>query len=68
MKRKISINDHAQFLSLLMRESDFDEIDELAADPIHDHRPQSAPKHQVNRVLDILDQLDRENSNRRSIT
>lgn len=41
------------------------EIDDAAADPIHDHRPQSRPKHKVNRVLGILDELDRENSNRR---
>jgi hypothetical protein len=44
---------------------DLDGIDELAADPIHDHRPQAAPKHKINRVLGILDQLDRENTNRR---
>jgi hypothetical protein len=40
--------------------TDFGEIDQAAADPIHDHRPQSAPGHRVNRVLGILDQLDKE--------
>jgi hypothetical protein len=44
----------------------YDEIDhEAAADPIHDHRPQSAPGHKVNRTLAILDELARGNSNRR---
>ena len=36
-----------------------------AADPIHDHAPQLAPMHKVRSVLDILDQLDKENANRR---
>jgi hypothetical protein len=36
------------------------EIDQAAADPIHDHRPQSRAMHKVNRVLNILDELDRE--------
>ena len=43
----------------------FDEIDAAMADPIHDHRPQTAPQRKVRSVLDILDQLDRENSTRR---
>lgn len=42
-----------------------DEIDRSAADPIRDHLPQSAPGHEVKRVLSILDELDRQNSNRR---
>jgi hypothetical protein len=49
----------------LLTSADLDEIDEAVADPIHDHAPQVAPKHKVNKVLGILDQLDRENSNRR---
>ena len=43
-------------------------IDEAAADPIHDHRPYQAPGHKVNRVLGILDQLDRANSHQRFTT
>jgi len=42
-----------------------DDIDEDAADPIHDHAPQLAPKHKVRSVLAILDQLDKEKTNRR---
>ena len=38
------------------------------ADPLRDHVPQAAPKRKVGRVLSILDQLDRENSNRRFTT
>jgi hypothetical protein len=37
------------------------EIDEAAADPIHDHRPQSRPKGKVNRLLSILDDLEKPN-------
>jgi hypothetical protein len=55
-----------ELLSGLVTDHDFDDIDiEAAADPIHDHRPQSAPKHRANRVLGILDQLEKENVNRR---
>ena len=43
----------------------FSEINQALADPIHDHRPQTAPGHKVNRTLAILDELDRGNSNRR---
>ena len=41
---------------------------EAEADPLRDHVPQAAPKHKANRVLAILDQIDRENSNRRFTT
>jgi hypothetical protein len=41
------------------------EIDQAAADPIHDHLPQSRPKHKARAILAILDQLDKETSNRR---
>jgi hypothetical protein len=37
-------------------------------DPIRDHTPQAAPRRKVRGVLSILDQLDRENSNRRFTT
>ena len=43
----------------------YDEIDEAAADPIHDHTPQARPKHKASSVLRILDQLDKETPNRR---
>ena len=49
----------------VLRRVSVGEIDQAAADPIHDHRPQSAPRRKVNRTLAILDQLDRENPNRR---
>jgi hypothetical protein len=35
------------------------------ANPIRDHIPQAAPRRKVRSVLSILDQLDREQSNRR---
>jgi len=41
------------------------DIDAAAADPIHDHTPSRAPGYKINRVLGILDQLEKENSNRR---
>lgn len=53
---------HLQWLESGFEES---EVDEAAADPIHDHRPQSAPKRKVNRVLSILDELVQEAHNRR---
>jgi hypothetical protein len=39
--------------------------DEALADPIRDHVPRTAPSRKVRGVLGILDQLDRENINRR---
>jgi len=39
-----------------------------AAEVIHDHIPQSAPARKVRNVLSILDQIDREQSNRRFTT
>lgn len=64
---RITAHAHQRFRESTNRPTEhFGEIDqEVGADPIHDHRPRSAPKHKVNRVLGILDQLDRENSNRR---
>ena len=42
------------------------ELEEMRlADPIRDHTPRSAPQRKVRSVLSILDQLDREQSNRR---
>lgn len=65
-KRRVSIEEVEAFRNSINRPCDrFDEIDEAAADPIHDHRPQSAPKHKVRGVLSILDQLEKENTNRR---
>jgi hypothetical protein len=50
---------------LLRRLDELDRAeDELAADPIIDRAPQTRAKHKTNRVLSILDELDR-NSNRR---
>ena len=37
----------------------------LLADPIRDHLPASAPQRKVRGVLALLDQIERENSNRR---
>ena len=52
--------------------ANLDEELELAerhlSDPLRDHIPQSAPKRRVRGVLSILDQLDREQSNRRFTT
>jgi hypothetical protein len=45
-----------------------DDLDEAVADIIHDHRPSTAPGHKVNRVIGILDQLEKENANRRFIS
>ena len=76
-RRRMSISQHdetsrqmrAEMLGGLVDERDFDEIDhavdEALADPIHDHRPQSAPSRKVRGVLSILDQLEKQNSNRR---
>ncbi len=72
-RRKLSINQHdalrREMLGGLVDERDLDDIDHAVdvaqADPIHDHRPQTAPSRKVRGVLSILDQLDRENSNRR---
>jgi hypothetical protein len=72
-RRKLSIGSHdalrRELLGGLVDERDFDDIDhavdDAQSDPIHDHRPQSAPSRKVRGVLGILDQLDRENSNRR---
>jgi hypothetical protein len=76
-RRKLSVETHdetrhqmrREMLGALMDERDFDEIDhavdEALADPIHDHRPQSAPSRKVRGVLSILDQLEKQNSNRR---
>ena len=38
------------------------------ADPIRDHTPRTAPQRKVRGVLSILDQLDRQNINRRFTT
>ena len=65
-ERRLSVAGHHQWReSITSQPRDFDPIDEAAADPIHDHAPQLAPMHKVRSVLDILDQLDKENSNRR---
>ena len=69
--KPVSKSDHENFhrdldaLHGLLRPHDFDDIEEAVADPILDHIPQRRHKGSTNRVLSILDQLDRENSNRR---
>ena len=67
--KKLTINEHdiirRELLAGLMRDHDLDEIDEAVSDPIHDHLPQAAPMRKVRGVLGILDQLDKENINRR---
>lgn len=69
-KARASVADHEHFLkSISTDHRGVDEIDraveELAADPIHDHAPAYQSKHKVNRVLSILDELDRGTTNRR---
>jgi hypothetical protein len=64
--RRVSQEDHLHlFRSISTDDLGRDDIDRAAADPLRDHLPQSAPGHKVKRVLSILDQLDRENTNRR---
>lgn len=65
MTRPVTIAAHERFRDELAPPPRFDEIDELAADPIHDHTPQSRPKHKASAVLRILDQIDKETPNRR---
>jgi hypothetical protein len=62
--RPVTVNDHQQFREAIATPKPCDAIDEAAADPIHDHAPRRASHGKVNRVLGILDQLERE-SNRR---
>jgi hypothetical protein len=63
-QRRVSIEEHRQFREAIATPEPFDAIDDAAADPIHDHAPRRASHGKVNRVLSILDQLDRD-SNRR---
>jgi hypothetical protein len=63
-QRRVTIDDHQQFREAIATPKPCDAIDEAAADPIHDHAPRRASHGKVNRVLGILDQLERE-SNRR---
>jgi hypothetical protein len=62
--RQQHVSDHTR-RCLLTDESGRDQIDQAAADPIHDHIPQSAPRRKARGVLAILDQLEKENANRR---
>lgn len=52
MSRRLSVAQHEEFLAGLMREKDFDEIDELAADPISDRAPRRSEAAQ--RRLDAI--------------
>jgi len=60
----VTVADHHDFRESLATLA-FDEIDEAAADHIHDHAPQTGTKHKVRGVLNILDQIEKENVNRR---
>ena len=63
-QRRVTPDDQLRFRESIKRPCDrFDEIDEAAGDPIHDHIPQARAKYQVRGVLGILAELDR-NSNR----
>jgi hypothetical protein len=69
-QRRLTVAEHHSWQKSISSQRPFDEVDEemeSAAEVIHDHLPQSAPKHKVNRVLNILDQLAQEESNRRFI-
>lgn len=62
-RRPVTIDEHAAW------QQSFDQdADDLLADPLRDHVPQTAAQRKVRGVLSILDQLDRENSNRRFTT
>lgn len=65
-QRRISIEEHQAWRHAAFPPAhQVNEIDEAMADPIVDHAPMRAPRHKANRVLGILDQLEKENSNRR---
>jgi hypothetical protein len=66
--KPITVDDHQRFRESIAPPKPFDAIDEAAADPIHDHAPRRAAGHKVNRVLGILDELEKENTNRRFTT
>ena len=56
----------AELLAALeRRQRDFGGINHAAADPILDHAPRVAPKRKTRGVLAILDQIEKENINRR---
>lgn len=66
MKSAVSVADHEVFRRSLVSPEKIGHIDDdLAADPVIDHLPAQRGKGQVNRLLGILDQLDRSNPNRR---
>lgn len=56
MSRRVSVSDHEVFLAALLSERDFDEIDELAADPISDRVPRRSEAAQ-RRIESILDEI-----------
>jgi hypothetical protein len=59
MSRQFSIADHERFLESMAPAPDFDEIDELVADPAVE-RVQRRSAGEVRRVLSILDDLESE--------
>ncbi len=64
-ERNLTVEQHLAFQrSIATERRAFDEIDEAAADPIHDHIPQARSHGKASRVLNILDELDQQ-SNRR---
>jgi hypothetical protein len=61
-KRTVSIADHHKFRRSISDpapppEPPFDEIDELAADPVHDHLPAISSKGKTARMMRLLDGL-----------
>lgn len=55
MSQRISVREHEEFLSSLMTNADFDEVDELMADV---DPPNRRSEKDVKRVLAILDDLE----------
>jgi hypothetical protein len=59
-QRRVSVNQHAAFRQSIQPPAhDLDEIDDLAADVIHDNYSQRKGTKQTNHLLSILDNLDK---------
>lgn len=63
-KTTVSVNQHEAFKRSLYSPADIErmwgdmnQVEHLAADPIHDHAPETRQHGKIRRVLDLLDNL-----------
>ncbi len=62
-KRRVSVQDHADWLHSLLTSGDIDEIEEVVVDPLVEQFAKPRSEREARGVLAVLDELERSRKN-----